>query len=108
MPEEIMNKIKDFYPDTEEVNRIIESFNDEQSKLFYMFVGGFGRNLKVIANAIEFCQYLLNNRGVVINNKTYIKHESDDEITGYILAILQDKVHIEKNIEKDKELMRNE
>ncbi len=92
------------YLNDEEIKRIIKSFNEEQSKLFYIFVNGCGKYQERISNTIEFCHNLLSNKQVTINGKTYYKHECDDEITGYIMQILQGKVNIKKDVIKDKEV----
>lgn len=38
-------------------------------------------------NTIEFCEDLLNNKYITINDKTYYKHECDDMINYYIESI---------------------
>jgi len=54
-------------------------------------------------NTIEFCESLLNNKYITINGKTYYKHECDDEITSYILAVLVGKLEISKVVKEVKD-----
>lgn len=79
---------EEYYLSYNQVEMIVNYFNEFQKENKQLQEQLKQRD-EVIEEAITFCNYLLENNEVEINNKKYFKHSCDDIITNAILQKLQ-------------------